>query len=551
MIWEISTDDFSSLEGENIMKKKLSVFLAFIMLMSTMCGICVSAEPAPDAPYYKVVAGENGISDGKNAGSETVLTSESWETFSKGTFPLTAIIGGTTAALGGQFVLEYDTETVELLTKASGEWAPVADGMVTSDVWYQNPSHTASITTVSGSYKEADAEKGYVYVLWFSREGLLDMTGTTGLGVELGSFVFRTKGNKTLDDFVSGTTFNVATIPAEVQTMLGSNSPYVANVNGTGGIKTYGITDTYGGTTVREEMSFVVSYPTGVPDTAKFVVTFYKDANRVEVLATIEKYVGETLLVADFPTPLAREGYTVVWDVTTNITAATVVTPVYTPVPVEPTIRPGTRPGGVLRDDDEFEIDEPTYDHALAPFRDVPEGHWAYPYVMNLVERGIFKGYGEGIFGPDINISRQEIAVALVRSMKLEPDVAAAANAHTGFVDDTEIAPWARGYVNIAVSEGLFTGYDDGTFLPNKTISRQELIAVLMRMAGGEVSIKEMSYTDADDIGLWAKPYVSTASELKIVGGYPDGSFKPLNDVTRAEAAKMVYNALEYRNFVH
>ncbi len=213
-----------------------------------------------------------------------------------------------------------------------------------------------------------------------------------------------------------------------------------------------------------------------------------------------------------------------------------------------------SRPIGDRYDDDQtdagFKPGEPTYDTTGPLFSDVERDSWAAPYIMNLTDRKIFAGYEDGSFRPNTYITRQEIAVALVRAMGLEADASAAENVDTGFADDAAIAAWARGYVNIALREKLFTGYDDGEFKPNRVISRQELIAVIMRLAGSNKRV-EPNYVDAHEIHGYAKDFVGHASSLGIVNGYPDGTFRPLNDVTRAEVAKILYLGLEYINYIN
>lgn len=207
-----------------------------------------------------------------------------------------------------------------------------------------------------------------------------------------------------------------------------------------------------------------------------------------------------------------------------------------------------TRPGGSHGNssDDGFVIDTPTYNTASPIYRDMDANSWAVPYVMNLSERNIFKGYEDGTFRPDNNISRQEIAVALVRALGYEADAEVAAGTNSGFADDDAIAEWARGYVNIAVEKNLFTGYDDGEFKPTRTISRQELVTVAMRLTNDTTTSTSMSYSDVNDIQAYARDYVGKATNLNIINGYPDNTFRPLNDVTRAEAAKIIYSAMEY-----
>ncbi len=170
--------------------------------------------------------------------------------------------------------------------------------------------------------------------------------------------------------------------------------------------------------------------------------------------------------------------------------------------------------------------------------------HWAKDYIAALSARDIFKGYEDGSFNPDMGITREEIAVALTRALGME---AAAKNAKANsFTDAGEIAAWAEGAVNLTVNAGVFKGYDDGSFKPKKTITREEMVAVIIRLFSTNISSTKLTYTDTHEIGDWAQGYVEKASTLSIVAGYPDGSFQPKNDITRAEAAKILYNFMHY-----
>jgi len=170
--------------------------------------------------------------------------------------------------------------------------------------------------------------------------------------------------------------------------------------------------------------------------------------------------------------------------------------------------------------------------------------HWAKDYAAALAKRGIFKGYEDGNYKPDLNITREEIAVALTRALGLEAKAEAAAG--TDFLDSADISEWARSAVNLMVADGVFTGYDDGNYRPHQTITREELIAVIIRVLDAEeVSDGTLDYTDAHKVAEWARDYVAKATELLIVSGYPDGSFRGANAVTRAEAAKILYQFLE------
>ncbi len=175
-------------------------------------------------------------------------------------------------------------------------------------------------------------------------------------------------------------------------------------------------------------------------------------------------------------------------------------------------------------------------------------GHWAQDYIAELTKRGIFNGYDDGSFRPDLNITREEIAVAMTRALGLEDEARKARP--TSFVDEHYISLWAVDSVNMMVQHGIFTGYDDGTFKPKQIISREELVAVVIRVFTSDLPSSELTYTDHEHVGDWARAYLEKATEMSIVGGYPDGSFQPKNPVTRAEAAKILYNFMHYAGFL-
>ena len=95
------------------------------------------------------------------------------------------------------------------------------------------------------------------------------------------------------------------------------------------------------------------------------------------------------------------------------------------------------------------------------------------------------------------------------------------------------------------VELGIFTGYDDNSFKPGQVITREELTAVLIRKIGvGDAD--DHGFIDAEHIGDWAEVYIKHAVEIGLVSGYPDGSFKPANAVTRGETAKMLYGFINH-----
>ena len=94
---------------------------------------------------------------------------------------------------------------------------------------------------------------------------------------------------------------------------------------------------------------------------------------------------------------------------------------------------------------------------------------------------------------------------------------------------------------------GIFNGYPDGTFHPEATITRAEATAVIYRMLSGKTDASNfVGATSFSDVAAdnWATGYINYCTELKVVNGYPDGTFQPLKPVTFAEMTTMIVRAL-------
>lgn len=194
------------------------------------------------------------------------------------------------------------------------------------------------------------------------------------------------------------------------------------------------------------------------------------------------------------------------------------------------------RPSGSGSDD----IDEPIQiDDPFNKFTDVKD-HWAAPYMKKMFDRGIMIGTSETTMSPDWGITRQEVAVLLVRMLGFENETSLGTVKYT---DADQIADWAVNAVNILSDKGIYVGYGDGSFQPERIISRQELASVIGRHLSANYAGK-MSYVDKNDIYYWAKDHVEMLTALGIVQGFEDNSFRPVENVTRAQAAVMFYKTM-------
>ncbi|MFC5469010.1 S-layer homology domain-containing protein [Cohnella suwonensis] len=103
---------------------------------------------------------------------------------------------------------------------------------------------------------------------------------------------------------------------------------------------------------------------------------------------------------------------------------------------------------------------------------------------------------------------------------------------------------WAEASIKQAVESRIASGYPDGTFKPNRTVTRAEFAVMLVNALKLQSEEAQLTFADAANIGAWAKKAVALAVKAGILKGYADGSFRPDAEITRAEMAAMIANAL-------
>lgn len=109
------------------------------------------------------------------------------------------------------------------------------------------------------------------------------------------------------------------------------------------------------------------------------------------------------------------------------------------------------------------------------------------------------------------------------------------------FADGGDIPAWAVDAVRTAFQKGIITGYPDGTIRPSEAISREEAAVIAIRSSGLKpADAQSTTFGDDEIIGAWAKPYIQEAFEAGLVEGQGDNRFNPKGQMTRAEAAAML-----------
>lgn len=103
---------------------------------------------------------------------------------------------------------------------------------------------------------------------------------------------------------------------------------------------------------------------------------------------------------------------------------------------------------------------------------------------------------------------------------------------------------WAKGYINAAAVLNIVNGYEDGSFRPDENITRAEFAKIIAKMSGGEIAIQNGNAGFTDVEGHWTEPYIVQLADKEIIQGYSDGTFRPDAPITRAEAVTIINRAV-------
>ena len=181
-------------------------------------------------------------------------------------------------------------------------------------------------------------------------------------------------------------------------------------------------------------------------------------------------------------------------------------------------------------------------------FSDV-ENYWAKDAINDMGSRMVVSGVGNNNYDPDRNMTRAEFAAIMVKALGLEPGTG------TNSFDDVASTDWYSGYIKTAASYGIINGYDNGTFGPNDTITREQgmtMIARAMKITGLTVTLTDSdvstligAYTDGASASDYAKDSMVACLKTGITSGTSATTISPKADITRAEVAVMVQRLLQ------
>ena len=183
---------------------------------------------------------------------------------------------------------------------------------------------------------------------------------------------------------------------------------------------------------------------------------------------------------------------------------------------------------------------EPTPPPTLTvPFDDV-ENHWAKQNIADVYDKGWMIGAGRA-FAPNTDLTRAEAATIVMNVTNLPP---ATVTAHQHFGDIA--GHWAYDAIVKARLYGFIEGAD-GYYRPNHSISREEFAVLAGRVfhLSESVTLTENQFTDVVKT-IWSYNSITLLAENEIITGYPDGTFRPGNSITRAEVAAILSRLTGY-----
>lgn len=161
---------------------------------------------------------------------------------------------------------------------------------------------------------------------------------------------------------------------------------------------------------------------------------------------------------------------------------------------------------------------------------------WYAPALEMEAHNRYINGYGDAMFAPENLMTRAQAATILYNLM-----VSKERGAYEVSFSDVPEGSWYYEPIMTLASYRVLSGYGDGTFCPENSVTRAEFVTMLVRIFGMEEG--EISFSDVSQNG-WEAPYVATAVANGWVLGYEDGTFRPYNGITRAEAVVIVNRVL-------
>lgn len=170
--------------------------------------------------------------------------------------------------------------------------------------------------------------------------------------------------------------------------------------------------------------------------------------------------------------------------------------------------------------------------------------HWATNSVVQLNSEGIVSGYLDDTFKPERDVKREEASKMIAAAVEVLGGYSGNGSAKKNVFYDV-MGRWSEESVGKLVNQGLISGYPDGSFRPENNMSRSEFCVVINKMLKKYIDVNSPANSFGDTEGHWAAKDISSLCSLDLVNGYRNGNFRPDNNITRAEVAHILSKTLD------
>lgn len=160
-------------------------------------------------------------------------------------------------------------------------------------------------------------------------------------------------------------------------------------------------------------------------------------------------------------------------------------------------------------------------------------GHWAEVYINELASKEITNGYLDGSFNPDGLISIAEFLTFVSKATFGEDNIP--------YVNGKF---WYDKYVDICIDYSILDKNEYSNY--DRNITREEMAKIIVRALGKSPRFEETKFDDNDQLTTEKKIYINTCSDIGIIKGYPDNTFKGIKNATRAEASAVISGLMKY-----
>ena len=180
-------------------------------------------------------------------------------------------------------------------------------------------------------------------------------------------------------------------------------------------------------------------------------------------------------------------------------------------------------------------------------FEDINEVAWAKEAINTLYEKGFITGYSDSEFRPNNNVTREEFIKMILSALSSSITVTDECT-----FEDAEKNAWYYNYLAVAERDGIIVGYD-ANFGVGEFITRQDMCTIALRAADTYKAILKNNFAvvvfeDANEISDYAENAIMKLCAAGVVNGMGNGKFEPQGKVTRAMAAKIVYELFKLKN---